>query len=134
LAADVLAFTCLQAAHAARERSQAAAAVIGGVHDESGSDFSLEGAADSDDDAGQDMEQGEDDESQEEEKDAWWVAHCPALVPEGVSRCCGVMTKAMQKLDNVLAWLTRNHNEAGIGLDSKKHEEEDVHGLGGAMW
>jgi hypothetical protein len=64
---------CLQAAHAARERSLAAAAEIGGVHDESdGSDFSLEGAADSDDDAGQDMEQDEDDEEeQDEEEEAW---------------------------------------------------------------
>lgn len=68
-----LAHIFLQAAHAARERSQAAAAVIGGAHDESdGSDFSLEGVADSDDDeAGQDLEQDEDDEEQEEANEAW---------------------------------------------------------------
>jgi hypothetical protein len=70
----------VQAAHAARERTQAAARVVGGSNDESGSDFSLEEAAAAEDD------EGLEDEEEEglEDDEAWWVAGCsPELSPGG---------------------------------------------------
>lgn len=70
----------VQAAHAARERTQAAARVVGGLNDESGSDFSLEVAAAAEDDEGleDEEEEGLDDD------EAWWVAGCsPELSPGG---------------------------------------------------
>jgi hypothetical protein len=60
----------LQAASAARERTQAAARVVGGLADESGSDFSLEEAAAAADD---DDEQVEEEEGLEDDDGTWWV-------------------------------------------------------------